>query len=466
MSLSPNFLTQFQTKMDALTNERSRVQKTIQDRQQFTSDLKTKLGQIYQRLQILANLINQLKTKATTLETQITTNASDIGKNQGEIERLQSLMNKEAQLKGDLLKEKTTLESKVRDYEEQIKTLNAKSITLETEIKNRGDPAAHAAAIKELTQGFELEKSKLLLQLNAANSKIAQLEEQKRQIDQAQTTNQGQVKTLQEQIDQLKAENKDLLSKLIAAIKAIQDATADLKTLMDTVPNAQTKQEVDQLLGQITQQIEGSITDLQNTSQTTTNTSSPSVAASIYGSMFGSKPQANNPLANVTRNGQTVGQSGSQNNNSIISSTGLGLGFGRGNNNPNIGSNPLATGALTDATRIPIFPGDPNPLTLGEIKAKLRAKMAEKKGLDPNLASAWNDINNNAKTASDVAKMLNDRKINLTISSLGRGGKKTKRTKKNKKQKGGFTYKKKFRRSGITSNSRYNRSSKSKRSSR
>lgn len=90
MSLSPNFLDQFKTKMEALTNERSRVQQTIQDRQAFTDQLKQKLSQIYQRLQFLANLINQLKTKATTLETQVTSNNVDIIAKQQEIDNLKN----------------------------------------------------------------------------------------------------------------------------------------------------------------------------------------------------------------------------------------------------------------------------------------------------------------------------------------------------------------------------------------
>ena len=459
MSITPRFLEQFKQKMTALENERGRVENTIWDRQQFTTDLKTKLGQIYQRLKILANLINQLKTKATTLETQVTSNNIGIMDKQQEIDNLKKQMLSDTNLKNSSLNRINVLEGQIKKYEEEIKTLNDKSNALKTELSSRGDQQkVHTDAINELTRKSREEKDQLVLELNTAKARVAQLQQNQNQ-------NQGQANNLQGQITQLETENKDLIKNLSLAIKAITDSTADLKNLMDSVPNAKTKQEVDELVDQITQQIEGSISSLQNTSQNTAPSSGFTIGS--IGNMFKSaKP--NNFLANVSRTGQPVGQNGSQNTTGNGSGIGFGFGFGRGNNNGNFGSNPLAPPeTLTDDTPILMFSGDTNPLTFRDIKAKLRTKMTSGTGglgLDPNLASAWDEINNNAKTADDVAKILNDKQIKFTIGALGRGGKKIK-SKKNKKQKGGFTYKKKFRRSGITSNSRYRKSSRTNRRS-
>ena len=124
-------------------------------------------------------------------------------------------------------------------------------------------------------------------------------------------------------------------------------------------------------------------------------------------------------------------------------------------------------------------------ITLGALKNKLREKSTEferkayAKYLEANSPSAGVNNYKNVLLTIDIQPDVNRisqllSKYNI-IYRLGNivdksndfaGGKKTKRTKKYRKQKGGFTYKKKFRRSGITSNSRYNRSSKSKRSSR
>lgn len=480
MSLSPNFLDEFQTKMNALAEVRRNVQQSIQFKQQFTNELKTKLGQIYQRLQTLAGLITQLKTKATTLETQITSNSSDIIGKQKQIEDLQRQMNSESQLKGDTQKKITDLENQVETYEEQIRTLTGKSSALERELQSRGDPAAHAKTIQELTQKFELEKSQLVMQVNAANTTINELKQRLQQIEQNQNQNQGQVQTLQAQINKLEQDNKQLIDKLMVAIQAIDGATNDLRSLMDSVPNAQTKQEVDQLLGQISSQIETSISSLQNTPPPTPNpnqgsSNSGSGFLSTFGNVFrGPTKPPRNPLASFNRTGLPAGVSGSQNTNSLISGPGLGQGFTQG---PDLGRqslvnntiNPIALQNLPKPinTDLIAIPGRPTPTTLGELKTMLRLKSTQvgkpRFGGDNKYQKVLNLIDQQPNI-NEILSLLSKNGIVFKNNTL-MGGKKIKSTKKNKKQKGGFTYKKKFRRSSITSNSRYRKSSRTNRRS-
>ena len=64
MSVQPNFLSEFQQKMDKLNAVRSGIEASVQSKQQFADYLKTRLQEINSGLQQLAGLINELKKKS------------------------------------------------------------------------------------------------------------------------------------------------------------------------------------------------------------------------------------------------------------------------------------------------------------------------------------------------------------------------------------------------------------------
>ena len=55
------FLNDFQAKMNKLTDVRRQLQVSIQSREAFTNELKTKLNDLNNRMRQLTELINQLK---------------------------------------------------------------------------------------------------------------------------------------------------------------------------------------------------------------------------------------------------------------------------------------------------------------------------------------------------------------------------------------------------------------------
>jgi uncharacterized coiled-coil DUF342 family protein len=461
MSIPQNFLLEFEQKMSKLAEVRRNVQQSIQFKQQFTNELKTKLSQIYQRLQVLANLITQLKTKATTLETQITANSSDISSREGQIQQLQNQIANENQLKAQFQQQISELQNKIKTYEAQMKTLSDKSTALERDLQSRGDPNAHARAIQELTQKSELEKSQLVMQVNAANTTINELKQRLQQIEQNQNQNQGQVQTLQAQINQLKQENQQLINKLMAAIQAINDATNDLRTLMDTVPNVQTKQEVDQLLSQITTQIEDSIGSLNNASQgPPPNVPRSSGVFSMFGSRSSPPPVTipGIPAARGIKPPPVPPRNFTPPPVPPTTMSSSGIQFTQ---------NPMLPPRPDDNTLIAI-PGRPTPTTVGELKNMLRLKARSvgkpRFGGDNKYQKVLNFIDQQP----NIDEILNLLKVNGVIykNNILMGGKKIKSTKKNKKQKGGFTYKSNYKRKSITSHSNYRRSKSSKRSSR
>ena len=445
MSQQPDFLNQFEEKMNKLTQVRSNIQQAIQFKQKFTDDLKLQLGRINERLQILSNLINELKNKATNLETQIGTNSSSIDEKEKQLQELRDQMARLTsekdqlsqqfnQYRDETQKNIADQQTKIDNYEAQLRDLTQQkeaavnqAISLQTELQNKGDQqAVHAEEIKRLTEEsqkqLQEQEQQLMLKINECEEKLKKSEEQlinkdaehqqtKQQIDQQLNQNQGQLTDLQKQIDQLKQENQSLVQRLVAATEAINQASEDLIQLTESVPNVQTKQDVDKLLGEISQKIESSIENIGRAAQ-------------------GQGPQPPLPPRN------------------------------------NVGG-PLPRPSFTDNDTVTL---DGKPVQIGQLKAMLRDKDAIlKRNLsnykpDNQYKKALNEINN-AASLQNILDILKRNGVGMKNDKIFGGRKK--RTKKNKKQKGGFTYKKNFKRTGITSRSSYKRSSRrTKRSSR
>lgn len=427
----PDFLNQFEEKMNRLTQVRRNIQQAIQFKEQFTNDLKNKLGEINEKLQQLSGLINELKNRADTLESQISTNTASVGDKDRQIERLQQLIqqcNREKDELGQQInqyREQTqrqlaeqqqridSYEAEIRDLTQQKEAAENQLKALQEDINNRGNQQqiAQAQQIQQLTEAnqkqLQEQEQQLTQRINECEQKIAGLEQQLRdkenehqqarqQLDQSQNQAQGQVTDLQRQIEQLNQMNQQLVNRLMAATEAINQATDDLVQLTESVPNVRTKQEVDALLNQITQQIEQSIENIGRAAQ--------------------GQPQHSN--GGVTQ--PTI------RNNTIISING-------------------------------------NDIEFGQLKNKLEAKSKQVYINTKNANNKYKqtlDKLTNATSGEEVQYILNRNAIVFKNGTI-MGGRKTK---KNRKQKGGFTYKKSFRRRSITSRSNSGRNT--KRSSR
>ena len=299
--MAQNFLDDFQSKMDRLAQIRRDLQASVQFKEQFTNDLKVRLGDINNKIKQLSGLINELKTKATDLETQVNTNMSSIGNKDAELQQLKdqitSLTNeKEALVSTTAQQQESTKtemarlqglidesEAKLREVTQQKEVAENESQALKSELQSKGDQqTAHAEAIKQLTEesqkSLQEQGDKLMQKIIDCEEKIAgfqqqikdkdiELAQKQKAIDdatgQAQTSAQG----LQQQIDALKLENQNLIDRIIAATQAINEANDELQNIANTVPNATTKQEVDTLLNEITQQLELSIQNISRAAQ-------------------------------------------------------------------------------------------------------------------------------------------------------------------------------------------------------
>jgi exonuclease SbcC len=290
------FLNDFQNQMDRLTKIREQIQTSVQFKEKFTNDLKSRLVEINEKIVKLSVMINDLKTKASKLEDQVKTNTSSIGDKETELQKYKDLVSaltsEKAKLEQDAIQQQEEnrrkideLQAKINEYEANLRKLEEQKKISQLELgafvtgsNSKGDSEqARAEAIKSATAEFqtmlENKEKELIEKIANYDAKIRDLEQQIKdkdaeltksqevintEIGQAQTSAQG----LQQQIEALTEENKNLTDRIIAATKAINQANDQLENIVNTVPNAKTKEEVDALLNEITQKLELSIQNI------------------------------------------------------------------------------------------------------------------------------------------------------------------------------------------------------------
>lgn len=309
MAQSQQFLDDFQEKMNRLADIRRNLQASIQFKQQFTDDLKTKLGEINGKVKQIAGLINNLKTKVDDLENQVGTNATSISDRERQIGEInQQIANTSAEKdritqefndhKGRTQTQINEQQAKIDQLEEQLRQLtehlrlaneqkesadnNLKALQADTQARGDEKDKAHAQALAQLAeenrQQLEQQQQQLTQRIDEADKQVTELQEQLRQktaeyeqlqqqLGENQNQVQGRVAELQRQIDVLTQENQQLSQRLMSATQAINEANDELEVIVNSVPNAQTKQEVDALLNEITEQLEQSIQNISRAAQ-------------------------------------------------------------------------------------------------------------------------------------------------------------------------------------------------------
>lgn len=407
------FLDEFQQKMTRLNNVKRNIQANIAFKEQFTNELKGKLGQINQRIQSLSGLVTQLKTTSDTLQTQVNNNNNNVSEKDAQIQRLneqiQQLQAEKEQIQNQFNQEKQQIQGQMQQKQQQIdnleaqlrqvtqekEDLNNEKTALQQELNSRGDTQAqHAQEIERLTQQAEQQQTELNQRIQECENRINELQQQLREKDEQhnqtiqqhtdqQNTAAQNAEGLQRQVTELTNQNNTLLEKIRQASEAIDSAANDLETISNAVPNATTKQEIDQLLSEIDASI-------QNITQAT---------------------QGQAPVAQAQ---------------SRVA--------------------PNAPISLSD-----INSGQKINMSLDNLTTMLARKASQLRRNNPNspnkYADALNQINS-ATSPEQISDIIMRSGISVKDGNVS-GGKR--KTKKNRKQKGGFTYKSSSRRKSITS---------------
>jgi chromosome segregation ATPase len=425
------FLDDFQEKMAKLNNVKRNAQASIAFKEQFTNELKGKLGQINQRIIDLATLVTQLKTTSDTLQTQVNTNNASVSGKDEQIQKLtqeiQALQAEKETMTNQFNQEKQqiqaqmqqqqqkvdSLETQLREITQERDALKNEKAALQTELSSKTDTQVqHVEEINRLTQESEQrlkdQESQLNQRIQECEGKLNDFQNQLREKDEQyanakqECTNQQantiqNVETLKNQVNELTTLNNTLLEKIKQASEAIDSAANELDAISNSVPNATTKQEIDTLLAEIDDSIQN-------------------INKAVQG-----------------QSAQTQGQA------QVAPNT------------------PISLADLNSQQRVDI--------TLENLMTMLSRKASQVRRNNPTsqnkYADAINQINS-ASSPNEISAIIMRNNISVKDGNVS-GGKR--KTKKNRKQKGGFTYKSTSRRRSITSVTGSKRNS-SKRSSR
>jgi predicted nucleic acid-binding Zn-ribbon protein len=282
--------------MNKLNGMNVMIQNSLKQKKEFSDNLVAKLKDINQKIKDLSGLIQGLKQQVQNLEQNLDGNAQDVSNKNKQItdltQKISALENDKNQLVQQLANfqkqsndEKVALQQKIDADEAQIRKLTEDNTTLKNqadaltaELASRGDNAAqHAEEIKKQTEDFQNQMAKaqqdnqtkidgLMAQVKDCDDKMLELQKQlKEKTDEAAahaqsiTDSQGQTQTqiakLNEEIVNLKKQNDDLVQRIVAATQAIEQATQNLETLANSVPNQQSEEYINKLISEIEESI-------------------------------------------------------------------------------------------------------------------------------------------------------------------------------------------------------------------
>ena len=296
MAQNQQFLQDFQSSMDKLNSMNDMIQNSLKQKKEFSEKLVAKLKDINQKIKDLAGQINQLKASVDSLQGQVSNNSGAISSKDKQIadltQKITTLEGEKQQISEQLTNfqkqcndEKAALQQKIdadeasiRKFTEDNEALKKQSDALTAELANNGATAAqHAEQIKTQTEEFQKQMAQaqqenqtkidgLMAQIKDCDDKMLDLQKQlKDKTDEAaahaqsitdtQTQGQSQIAKLNQDIEALKKENDDLIQRIIAATQAIKQATENLETLANSVPNQQSEQYINQLFAEIEESI-------------------------------------------------------------------------------------------------------------------------------------------------------------------------------------------------------------------
>jgi chromosome segregation ATPase len=283
MASSQDYLTEFQNKLDALNAVKDRVNASLAFRQQFSKDIKKQLTEVNARVQYLVGMIQKLKTTTGSIESAVNNNSGIIAQKNTQIQDLTNQLESTRQEKNRLESQFNAYKAdKERQIQENQAAINQHEAQLRTLTQSKEEAERKASTLTaertQIDEQYRQKEQELTAKINECEGKLTTCEQQLRDktaehaqaaqaVDAVQERTQTNVQNLQQQITGLTEQNNMLVQRLISATEAIHSATENLQMLTSEAPNAQTKEEVDQLIRQITSQIEQSIENIGRATQ-------------------------------------------------------------------------------------------------------------------------------------------------------------------------------------------------------
>jgi chromosome segregation ATPase len=220
--MSQDFLNLFENSLLKLDELTELVENNVKERESFSSNLKTKLSEINDRLALFSNEINDLKNLVNNLMAKVKTNNGVITELRDELKnRLQNINDANqttSQVVDMKAKEITNLNETIQKLQNEI-----------NDLKTSGDNNNKGLISQKETEIAELNQSINYLR-NQGSDYYNQLEAAKKKLED---------------------ENERLNSKISAATKIINKATLAMENLLNAAPNLKTQQEVNSILASI-----------------------------------------------------------------------------------------------------------------------------------------------------------------------------------------------------------------------
>jgi predicted nucleic acid-binding Zn-ribbon protein len=308
MSQNQDFLNNFQNSLNRLSNITSVIEQNTQGKQQFSELVFRRLREINDKIRSLGDKIKELKGQLSTLEQQVEQNNMNISNRDANVQRLQSQIERLTverdelkQQMSDLAQRAQTdaqsLQQRIDQAEAQIRQLTEQNANLTQQIQElnnvaaqRGTEAAaqnqaiqehatrmeqqrqqHATELEQMKQQNDAQIEQLKQQIEgndkamadlqgATASEIQRLNDQIASLTQEKDAAQNQIGELQRQIEDLRAQNDNLIQRIIAATDAINAA-------MDTLEQMNNPAELQQNLQQANALFEDVETSLANISR-------------------------------------------------------------------------------------------------------------------------------------------------------------------------------------------------------
>ena len=209
-------------------------------------------------------------------------------------------------------------EAQLQNAIQQVNALTVERDALRKELAARGDPGAHAKAIEDLNNEHaqqiqqqqeqhrtalndlmekknqeiaaataeshrlaeELrQKTEELQQVQRDNAtQVQQLQDRITELNNQQTALTNQITALQQQVQSLTAENDELIQRIIAATRAISDATNSLRQISDNDPTQFNQDDLDRSFAEIEASIQAISNSLSGNAPLNNNVRGPRVA--------------------------------------------------------------------------------------------------------------------------------------------------------------------------------------------
>jgi chromosome segregation ATPase len=222
--------------------------------------------------------IKTLKETADNLQSQVNSNNSSIGEKEKKIEELkQTIVQREAVI-AQAEQDKQALQSKIDEFEQKLRDMTNEKDALNAELAQKNTLNAELVQKeKELNDriaAFETKIQELEKQLQDKDVEINQLKTNHASATGTSTT---AIQELQVKINELTAQNQNLVQRIIQATDAINGAVNLLNAIAESEPNTKSQEDVTALLVQIEQMIEGISRAMQGKSSASPSGSTPSV---------------------------------------------------------------------------------------------------------------------------------------------------------------------------------------------